>query len=396
MQQSPRTILILCDGTSNQISGHRSNILRLYGTLMKSPDQLVYYNPGVGTFEAGNAWSEIYRKIHVVWGMATGWGIDHNVLEAYEFLVHNLTGVPDNKLSEVRLVFAGFSRGAYTVRVLAGFLTAFGLLKPENLNLLPYAYQAYKRLGRAIGGPLGGKRAAFEGVAFFRRMAQPRAMPVAALALFDTVSSVVEPNGFRLVLRKHAYTASNPGVRAVRHAVAIDERRRLYRPRLWARCDFRPSIGAREPQDVKEVWFVGAHGDVGGGYAEKESGLAKIPLHWMIDEMKGLGVVFDQRLVEQLVLGLGKKKYSAPDPCATCHDEMKGVFRLLEYLPQRVGQKETVNLRLPFGLALPRPAPRSIPTSATIHPSVQERIDKLPNYRPENLRAEEATSASPT
>jgi uncharacterized protein (DUF2235 family) len=385
MQHTARTILILCDGTSNQISGHRSNILRLYGTLTKSPDQLVYYDPGVGTFEAGNAWSEIYRKIHVVWGMATGWGIDRNVLETYEFLVQNLTGVPDEKLPEVNLVFAGFSRGAYTVRVLAGFLTAFGLLRPENLNLLPSAYQAYKRLGRAIGGPFEGTRAAFEGLAFFRRMTQPRALPVAALALFDTVSSVVEPNGFRLVLRKHAYTASNPGVRAVRHAVAIDERRRHYRPRLWDKGDFRPPAAPRQPQDVKEVWFVGAHGDVGGGYSETESGLAKIPLHWMIEELKGLGVAFDQPLVNQLVLGRGKKKYAAPDPIAQCHDEMRGVFRLLEYLPQKVAPKEPVTLRLAFGIAIPKPAPRTIPRHAVIHHSAEDRANQLPDYRPENL-----------
>lgn len=385
MQHRPRTILILCDGTSNQIFGHRSNILRLYGTLTKSPEQLVFYDPGVGTFEAGNAWSEIYRRMHVGWGMATGWGIDRNVLEAYEFLVHNLTGVPDEKLPEVNLVFAGFSRGAYTVRVLAGFLTAFGMLRPENLNLLPYAYQAYKRLGRAIGGPFEGTRAAFEGLAFFRRLTQPRALPVAALALFDTVSSVVEPNGFRLVLRKHAYTASNPGVRAIRHAVAIDEKRRHYRPRLWKKCDFRPPEGPRRPQDVKEVWFAGAHGDVGGGYSEKESGLAKIPLHWMIEEMKGLGVAFDQTLVDQLVLGRGKKKYAAPDPSAQCHDELKGIFRLLEYLPQKTTSKEPVTLHLPFGLAIPRPAPRAIPANAAIHRSVADRCARVPDYSPANL-----------
>ena len=56
MQHTARTILILCDGTSNQISGHRSNILRLYGTLTKSPDQLVYYDPGVGTLARPDPW----------------------------------------------------------------------------------------------------------------------------------------------------------------------------------------------------------------------------------------------------------------------------------------------------------------------------------------------------
>lgn len=385
MKSYPKTIVILCDGTSNQISGHRSNVLRLYGTLAKDADQLVYYDPGVGTFEAANAWSGFYRKFHLVWGMATGWGIDRNVLEAYEFIVRNLDGLPENELKDVQLYFGGFSRGAYTVRVLAGFLTAFGLLKPENLNLLPYAYDAYKRLGLAIGGPFEGTRKAFEGVAFFRRMTQPRQMPVAGLALFDTVSSVVEPNGFRLVLRKHAYTASNPGVRSVRHAVAVDERRRHYRPRLWDRCDFRPEKGPRIPQDVKEVWFTGAHGDVGGGYDEAQSALAKIPLLWMIEELGALGVRFKSDLVDQLARGKGKRKYSAPDPLGPAHDELRGIFRALEYLPQRVGASEPVCLRLPFGLAIPKPAPRTIPPRATIHDSIRLRMAGLPDYRPPNL-----------
>ena len=52
----PKNIVILLDGTSNEISADRSNILRLYGTLEKSGRQLVYYDPGVGTFGAENAW----------------------------------------------------------------------------------------------------------------------------------------------------------------------------------------------------------------------------------------------------------------------------------------------------------------------------------------------------
>lgn len=44
-----KTIVLLFDGTSNGIDASRSNILRLYGCLRKSPRQLVWYDPGVGT-----------------------------------------------------------------------------------------------------------------------------------------------------------------------------------------------------------------------------------------------------------------------------------------------------------------------------------------------------------
>ena len=40
------------------------------------------------------------------------------------------------------------------------------------------------------------------------------------------------------------------------------------------------------PEDVKQVWFAGVHCDVGGGYPEKESGLAKLALEWMLEEAK--------------------------------------------------------------------------------------------------------------
>ena len=66
----PKNIVILCDGTSNEISEDRSNILRLYGTLSKSADQIVFYDPGVGTFGSSNAWSYYYRKALEIWGLA--------------------------------------------------------------------------------------------------------------------------------------------------------------------------------------------------------------------------------------------------------------------------------------------------------------------------------------
>lgn len=68
-------------------SADRTNVLRLYGTLKKSEDQIVWYDPGVGTI--GLAWLGIWRKFMETFGLATGYGLDKNVKEAYRFLVEN-------------------------------------------------------------------------------------------------------------------------------------------------------------------------------------------------------------------------------------------------------------------------------------------------------------------
>jgi uncharacterized protein (DUF2235 family) len=72
-----KNIVILLDGTSNQVAADRTNILRLEGVLAKNDRQLVYYDPGVGTLGDDRSW------------LATGWGLDDNVKEAYRFLVEN-------------------------------------------------------------------------------------------------------------------------------------------------------------------------------------------------------------------------------------------------------------------------------------------------------------------
>lgn len=313
----PKNIVILLDGTSNEISADRSNILRLYGTLEKSERQLVYYDPGVGTFGAENAWLRFWRKAVEVLGLATGWGLDHNVKEAYRFLVQNYDdghgGGGEQECRDNIYIF-GFSRGAYSARVLAGFLHAVGLIEKRNLNLLDYAYRAYKGIGENGEDKFGEVR-------LYERILAPDRPPIRLLGLFDTVASVIENGRYGPRLRSHAYTKSNRSVESVRHAVGIDERRTMFRPQLW------PQGGeywgnpfnkaAAKPQDVCEVWFAGVHGDVGGGYPEPESGLTKIVLQWMIEQTRPIGLFYRTQTVNDLVLGRNPDKpYVAPDPHA--------------------------------------------------------------------------------
>ena len=377
-----KNIVILLDGTSNSISKDRTNVLRLYGVLKKDDRQLVYYDPGVGTLGADGAWSRFLRKVHEVWGLATGWGLDRNVKEAYRFIVENYD---DGKSSEGgerdRIYIFGFSRGAYSARVLAGFIHAVGLMAPRNLNLLNYAYRAYKSVGE------NEKAEAFEEVRLYERILVPDRVPIRMLGLFDTVASVIEsgPGGPRLM--SHAFTSRNTSVESVSHAVALDERRTMFRPQLW------PSgqeywgnpfnIDAAVPQDVEEVWFAGGHGDVGGGYPEKESGLCKVSLAWMIDRAKGCGLRFSTASINSLVYGKRKdSKYVAPDPLGQSHETMTAAWSIVEFIPRR---KPNDSKRWSiFGITLPLFEHRNVPSGARIHASVQTRQSEQ-GYWPANL-----------
>lgn len=369
----PKNIVILLDGTSNEIKEDRTNILRLYGVLEKSSDQLVYYDPGVGTFGSEGAWSRLWRNASEIWGLATGWGLDDNVKQAYRFIVENYQNGKDVEGGERDAIYIfGFSRGAYSARVLAGFINAIGLIEPRNLNLLDYAYRAFKSVGAKQGDN------AFAEVRLYERILDPDRPPIRMLGLFDTVASVIESGRFGPRLASHVYTSKNPSVQSVYHAVAIDERRTMFRPLLWPAGNEYwgnpfPKKGAAK-QEVHEVWFAGGHGDVGGGYPEVDSALCKVPLVWMIQGARKCGLKFRQQSINSLILGKRKNsKYVAPDPFGPAHNTMTWGWAILEFLPRR---KPTCSARKSFlGLSIPFFERRYIPHDAIMHETVDQRQD---------------------
>jgi uncharacterized protein (DUF2235 family) len=272
--------------------------------------------------------------------------------------------------------------------VLAGFLHAFGLIEARNLNLLDYAYRAYKRIGDRPG------EAGFAELRLHERILRPQRPTIRFLGLFDTVASVIESGRFGPRLRSHAFTARNPSVETVRHAVAIDERRTLLRPQLWPEAQvFQPNrfdeAGA-VPQDAREVWFSGVHGDIGGGFPEKESQLAKIPLHWMIEQSRAAGLSYKTRTINQLVLGKSGDDHVAPDPLGRVHNSMTPGWKLLELLPRRktAGSRRAslAGWTIPFG------EHRAIPEGARIHRSALKRFSesgKQPPNVPQEYVVEE-------
>lgn len=409
-----RNIVVLCDGTGNQIGRNISNVLKLYRCLIKDGEQVAFYDPGVGTLGQRNPWRRLLDAASRVFGLMTGAGLDDNVLDAYRFIA-------DNWREGDRLYLLGFSRGAYTARVVAAMIHVVGLLRPEQLNIAGYALTAYKRtrveedidaaMARAIAEAIRSEgidtdlvpdvpaTPEMESVGrYFGRIAGARRVPVHFMGLWDTVSSVMVPreNFFIPRLEILAHTRNNPSVANFRQAASIDEKRRMFRLDAWLEGqDFDPDAldGELAPrQDRKEVWFAGYHSDVGGGHAETESAIAKFPLGWMIGEAAARGVRFEPDEVMHLVGGAPMSgrpvnPYVAPDPNGPIHNSMNFAWSILEWIPKRLRWRQWPKRRGFLGHYLPRSEPRPIPDGALIHRSAIQRREGSLGYDPVNWPA---------
>jgi uncharacterized protein (DUF2235 family) len=399
-----KNIVVCCDGTGNEISENISNVLKLYRTLRKTgkttPNQVVFYDPGVGTLARPDPWTKFRQDAIAVLGLATGYGLDDNVLAAYGFLINHYEEGDD-------IFLFGFSRGAYTVRVLAGLVHRLGLLWPQQHNLAGAALTAYKQVDPSkpqippqapaedADGPMPTSKE--DSAAQFARIVSSRWPTIKFMGVWDTVASVIVPRPDRLYapsLQILANTRNNPSVRIFRQAIAIDERRRMFRlqpwddPQTFMTNRFSATNNA-QPQDIRQVWFCGVHGDVGGGYPEQESGLSKFPLIWMINEAVAHGLAVDTRTVNQLAWGVQRKgspfSYVAPDILRDPHASLTGAWRLLEWLPKSDKYKEWPERTSVLGHYLPQGEPRVIPPGALIHQSVIARMKAVPSYRPVNM-----------
>lgn len=387
-----RKLIICLDGSGNEIEKNESNILRLYKCLQHSETQLVYYRTGVGTLDTRANASSLFERPRLIAGLFFGTGLERIVLGAYEFLCRHYA-------KGDTLYFFGYSRGAYAVRVLAGFINEFGLVDPHELHLIRPVFQEYRRLTQSDATE---KYARLRVFGQFFHVTHP---PIRFLGLWDTVDSLLT---FRLQRdtfldsRTHASTDVNPSVQTVRQVLAIDERRRSFRHRYWTPGQEyygnRFRRGTPKPQDVRQVWFPGTHSDVAGSLDEPEAGLSKITLVWMRAELDALGKdapAFREQFYNRYVLGEEDEitrrmglRISRPDPAAPLHDQLRTgwLWRLTEMLPRLKRRSRWPHLAGKPGYYIPRGQPRFIPEGDEIHPSAYERRDRLgKGYAPPNL-----------
>ncbi len=268
--------------------------------------------------EPAGAITTFSRKVTKLLGMAIGYGLANDIRDAYVFLMQRYE--PDD-----RLFMFGFSRGAYTVRAVASLLKMYGLIRKGNETLVPYAIRMMNGIQRSNRDDAGQQEAVkqyFELGDEFRGTMSVECKPY-FVGVWDSVSSVgwIE-NPLHL-----PYIANNPDIQIGRHAVAIDEKRAFFRNHLWrAPANLN---GAWGPRDVKQVWFPGVHCDVGGGYPEKESGLSKAALKWMLRHAEINGLLLNPAKVDE-VLGKNGGRYVPPDENADAHESLKGWWNIAE------------------------------------------------------------------
>jgi uncharacterized protein (DUF2235 family) len=357
----PRNLVICCDGTANEFAVDRTNVVKLYYTLEHdSPTQIAFYSPGLGTMEPAGALTTAARKVTRLLGMAIGYGLADDIRDAYSFLM-------DHYREGDRVFLFGFSRGAYTVRAVCSLLKMYGLLRPGNGPLVPYAIRMMMaieraRLRKAAGSDPAAQRQAiasyFKLAGEFRGTMSRTGCAPHFVGIWDSVSSI----GWKDTPLKLPFVSDNPDIAIGRHAMAIDERRAFFRTHRWIPSKDLPEHG---PRDLKQVWFPGVHADVGGGYPEAESGLSKIALEWMIEEAKMAHLQVDEGRQKEVLGTLPGSTYAKPDPDAEMHESLKGAWRLAEWVRKPHYDWKTGETRMRCN----RGRRRTIPAGALVHES---------------------------
>ena len=192
-----------------------------------------------------------------------------------------------------RIFMFGFSRGAFTARFLARMIATVGLLSKGNEEMVPFAYRTYQEYVMGCGPRFNTAQEAEEYMKSFKTTFCRAGARIHFLGLFDTVNSV---GYFENPFSRRKYTPNDLGTAThVRHAVAIDERRCKFKPALFQQDK---KLADSINEDIKEVFFPGGHGDIGGGWLAKDVKakleandalqLSDLTLKWMISELDAL------------------------------------------------------------------------------------------------------------
>ena len=287
-----------------------TNVWKLYDLIAPNDDtgeaQVKFYDEGVGT-----NWYDHLR------GGILGMGINQNIIQAYQYIAKNY-----EQDDEIYLI--GFSRGAYTARSVAGFIRNSGLLHKEYAGTkLKEAFLLYKRRDDK-SMPDSDEALAFKKKYCFDNVR------IKFIGVWDTVGELGIPlevfdkfNRKILDCRFHDVQLSSY-VDYAYHAVAIDEHRKPFLPTLWEQ-----QKGNDVHQVMEQMWYTGAHRDVGGGY--NECGLSDCALKWMIEKAENVGLKFkdDSAII--------------PNPLDKIHNSMSLFYEIFGSKDRKMGNGPEYN-----------------------------------------------------
>lgn len=319
--RDPIDLLLFSDGTGNHGGvTQNTNVWRLYNMLDIHNDQhqvRTFYDDGIGTNS---------NAVIKAMGLAFGYGLSNNVCDLYTFLVKNY-------LPGDRIFLFGFSRGAYTIRVLAALICKMGIWcedqffaaqKSEAKKTIKLILQEYRAIEK---DPFWNNNA----------LRFQHAIPIQFVGVWDTVDAVGMPVDelkwlFRIReysfvprqwrLRQWGFSDHNlhPQVRHARQALSIDDDRWTFHPNVWN----------EDPDRIEQVWFAGSHSNIGGGYPK--DGLSLVSLDWMLSEMEGvLGGA-----MPPLLPGKRQDVRQRANAFDRHYEPRKGFGRLYRYRPRRL------------------------------------------------------------
>jgi uncharacterized protein (DUF2235 family) len=348
-----KRIVVCCDGTWNKPGNKdrgqlvETNVEKIYEAInTESPNtrQVKYYGEGVGTS---------FSISDELLGGGMGAGIDRHIQDAYKFLMW--TYEPGDEL-----YFFGFSRGAYTVRSLAGLIRNCGIMKPQYLHLVNEAYHLY-RDRTPITHPDSDLMKAFK-----KSYGIEEEISIKLLGVWDTVGALGIPiPWFKWWNRKYQFhdVKLSSQIRYAYHAVAVDERRKLFAPALWELSS------AAADQVCEQVWFSGTHSNIGGGYVD--SGLSNITLTWMIDKARGAGLEFDENYISKIECNsAGELRHSASFAYKILGLLLRSINHSLPLFKKHVQTISTDS---------------QVSRNERIHYTCIERTHKVKTYKPRNV-----------
>lgn len=376
-----KAIVLFSDGTGNSSAKlFKTNVWRMYEAVDLGPapegvrPQIAYYDDGVGTSS--------FKPVAALGG-AFGWGLKRNVLDIYRYACRNYREGDD-------IYVFGFSRGAFTARLVAAMILSEGLVRSDDeADLQRKSLRAYRRfrqglLPRRLKWPTRFVRWTRDSATaawdrFRHRTATEVSKPdIQFVGVWDTVAAYGGPiaevtravdNWFFPLSMPHYRL--DPRVRCARHALAIDDERDAFHPLLWDEVHEKDLVDAGQVRGdrLQQVWFTGMHADVGGGYPDES--LSYVSLLWMMSEAEEQGL---------RTLAVIKDRFRAlANSYGPIHNSRVGVGAYYRYQPRRIAawvdpvDSETLSLRDPT-LRDDAGRSRGLLRAVRVHESVINRI----------------------